>query len=310
MHESVVLGVDFGGSKIALAVSDTAGHRLAEAIVATSAHDGGRINLERGITAARTLLDSIGLPRLVAVGACTFGIPGETGVELAPAIPGWAALSLRVELEEAFPGAQVRLATDVKAAAHAEAVGGALVGCDPGIYLNLGTGLAVAVVVNGSVIGGRNGASGEIGYSLRHLSDVGRPAAERVILEEAVSGMALRRLASASSARQLGAAEVFAGAADDPALARLAADFLDELAYHLVNLAIAIDPARIVVGGGMAAAWDQMHGGLRRALDAAVPFPPELTLARFPFDAPLRGAIALGLAAARHSPDPVNAPAP
>jgi glucokinase len=38
---------------------------------------------------------------------------------------------------------------------------------------------------------------------------------------------------------------------------------------------------------------------LRRALDAAVPFPPEIVPAQFPFDAPLMGALALSTAAAR-----------
>ena len=81
-----------------------------------------------------------------------------------------------------------------------------------------------------------------------------------------------------------------------------------ELAFHLVNLTIAVDPARIVVGGGMTGAWDQVHGGLRRALDAAVPFPPELMRARFPFDAPLRGALALALVAAGQ--ETIAAPVP
>ena len=67
---------------------------------------------------------------------------------------------------------------------------------------------------------------------------------------------------------------------------------------HVVNLAVAVDPARIVVGGGMVRSWARLAPGLRRALDAAVPFPPELVTAEFPFDAPLIGALALGVAAA------------
>jgi glucokinase len=66
-----------------------------------------------------------------------------------------------------------------------------------------------------------------------------------------------------------------------------------------VNLAIAVDPVRIAVGGGMVRSWGQLYGGLRAALDAAVPFPPDLVVAQFPFDAPLMGALALGTAAAR-----------
>lgn len=119
------------------------------------------------------------------------------------------------------------------------------------------------------------------------------------MLEAAVSGMALTGLASTMAGRNVSAEQVFTQTAGNPGWDGLIADFVAELAFHLVNLTIAVDPARIVVGGGMAAAWDLLHGGLRQALDAAVPYPPELTLARFPFDAPLRGAISLGLAAAR-----------
>ena len=65
-----------------------------------------------------------------------------------------------------------------------------------------------------------------------------------------------------------------------------------------MNLAIAVDPARIAVGGGLARSWAIIAPRLRDALDAAVPFPPDLVLAQFPFDAPLIGALALGVEAA------------
>ncbi|MET3804520.1 glucokinase [Nakamurella sp. UYEF19] len=299
MRGPVVLGLDFGGSKIAAAVCDLDGNRLADTVVPTAPLDGAQVNLHRGITAASVLLGSLGGPRLVAVGVSTFGIPSDRGVELAPAIPGWDSLRLDLELNRAFDGVPIALATDVKAAAQAESETGALVGCDPGLYLNLGTGLAVAIVADGTVITGRHGASGEIGYGLRYLADVAQPSGARIMLEEAVSGMALANLASTIAGRLVSAEQVFTEAVGDPRWDHLIADFVAELAFHLVNLTIAIDPARIVVGGGMTAAWDLLHGGLRRALDAAVPYPPELTLARFPFDAPLRGAMSLGVAAAR-----------
>jgi glucokinase len=300
MHSPVVLGLDFGGTKIAAAVGDAAtGLRLASTTVDTRPDGGGRASLQRGISAARRLLATAAPGRtLVAVGASTIGIPADDGVRLAPAIPGWGGLRLGAELRRAFDGAAIRLATDVKAAAQAEAEWGALAGCDPAVYLNLGTGLAAAIVANGSVLAGRHGAAGEIGYNLRLLPDVGAVLADRVPLEDAVSGKALMRRANRLLPSASPAA-VFAGAADHAGIARLLADFVRELSYHLVNLAIAVDPVRIAVGGGMVRSWDQLQGGMRAALDAAVPFPPELVPARFPFDAPLRGALALGTAAAR-----------
>jgi glucokinase len=301
MLSPVVLALDFGGSKIAAVVAEAAtGVRLGGSTIETVAADGAAANLDRGLRAARRLLDATAPGRPVAaVGACTFGIPAEDGVHLAPAIPGWGNLLLGRELRRAFAGAEIRLATDVKAAAQAELEWGALAGCDPSIYLNLGTGLAIAIVANGAVLAGRHGAAGEIGYNLRRLPDVGRPLAERVPLEDAVSGGALLRAAADLRLRPTGPAAVFAAAADDPRAARLVRDFVDELAYHVVNLAIAVDPVRIAVGGGMVRAWPHLHGGLRSALDAAVPFPPELVPAAFPYEAPLLGALALGTAAAR-----------
>jgi glucokinase len=299
MSSPVVLGLDFGGTKIAAAVSDADGTMLGTTVIAAAAELGAQANLAGAVNAGRTLLDRVaGGRRIAAVGVSTFGIPRADGVALAPAIDGWADLAIGRELSRAFDGVPVRVATDVKAAARVEAERGSLAGCDPAIYLNLGTGLAVAIVAGGKVVAGRNGAAGEIGYNLRDLGDVGRGLADRIPLEEVVSGGALASAARRAAPEVDSAAAVFAGAADHPALGRLLDDFLAELAFHLVNLTIAVDPQRIAVGGGMVRSWDVISPRLRVALDAAVPFPPELVPAAFPYDAPLIGALALGAEAA------------
>jgi glucokinase len=175
---------------------------------------------------------------------------------------------------------------------------GALAGCDPAIYVNLGTGLAAAIVAGGTVITGAHGAAGEIGYNLRTMADVGKSLADRTMLEELVSGKGLATLASNQFNEPLTAADVFARAQTDPAAAALVDTFAAELAQHVVNLAVAIDPMRIAVGGGMTRSWDRLAPTVRQALDVAVPYPVELVLAEFPFDAPLVGALALGVEAA------------
>jgi glucokinase len=295
----VILGLDFGGTKIAVALCDLSGNRIADTVMATDAPAGAASVFERAIATARELLVT-GAPdcELVAVAAATFGIPFEDRVELAPAIPGWESLAFGHELRAAFPGVRLCMATDVKAAALAELRWGALAGSDPSIYLNLGTGLATAIVAGGKVINGAHGAAGEIGYNLRDPADVGRPKSERVTLEDVVSGKALAEIARAELGRQLSTPELFDRAETDPAAARIVEAFVRELAQHVVNLAVAVDPARIAVGGGLARSWDTLAPALRDALDAAVPFPPELVLAEFPFDAPLIGALALGVEAA------------
>jgi predicted NBD/HSP70 family sugar kinase len=295
----VVLGLDFGGTKIAAAVCDLSGRRLGATIVESQAGAGAAAALARSLAAARELLTDVAPEgELVAVGAATLGIPYDDRVDLAPTFPGWGELPFGQLVKDAFPGVPVRLGNDVKAAATAELRWGALLGCDPGIYLNLGTGLAVAIVAGGTVISGAHGASGEIGYNLRTTADVGIAEVERTILEEVVSGQALEATGTARLGQPVTAGEVFALAQTRPDAAALTTEFVRELALHVVNLAIAIDPVRIVVAGGMVRSWDRIEPDLRRALDAAVPYPPELTTARFPSDAPLVGALALGVQAA------------
>jgi len=350
-HPQVVLGLDYGGTKIAAAVCDLAGNQLASATIDSGSQAGARHSFERGIRTARELLaaaapDGI----LAAVGVSTFGIPFEDRVELAPAISGWHQLAMGRELRSAFPGAEIRMATDAKAAALAEARWGALADCDPAVFLNLGTGLAAAIVVGGQVVNGHDGAAGEIGYNLRAISDAGLALRQRTPLEDMVSGQALARRGTELAGRgtepagpgteptgpggqltgpgteptgpgteptgpgsqltgpgtepagpggQLTAADVFAAGPDSTELTSLIADFVHELAFHLVNLAICINPARIAVGGGIVRSWDRIRPGLQRALRTGVPFPPELVVARFPYDAPLLGAVAMAVDAAR-----------
>jgi glucokinase len=298
MQTPVIIAFDFGGTKTAVAVCELDGTQLDTATVLVAPKDGAERNLQRGIDHARALVARCADSRPVAaVGACTFGIPLPTGIGLAPAVEGWSDLSLERELRNAFPDAEISVGNDVKAAATAEFAFGYLADCDPGIYLNLGTGLAAAVVIGGVVLNGHHGASGEIGYNLRTRDDVDRPVG-RAILEEFVSGIALSARGESVCGRPVSAADVFAAVPTDPRMAGLVGDFVGELAFHLVNLTNAVDPQRIVVGGGMTAAWPLLHPALRTALDRAVPYPPELVRSAFPDCAPLIGAIALGTRAA------------
>jgi glucokinase len=362
-ESAVVLALDFGGTKIAAAVQpadaaaggpDQLGQRAG--VIDTEPELGAEANVTRALSLARRL---VGRSPVAAVGACTFGIPHENGVALSPAVEGWERLPLRRLLADAF-GAPVAVVTDVKAAAAAEARHGALAGADPAIYVNLGTGLAVAIVANGVVLKGAHGAAGEIGYNLLRTggdrpvpNGGGSDAAGRErtavpdavasyagsrVLEDVVSGMGLARALGIEGGSERGSGDGRRSADDAARVARLFAagwpedpggshgpeqaarhggagnglptgaptrrhaaillEFLDELCFQLVNLTIAIDPERIAVGGGLVRSWERIEGPLRDALEAHVPFPPQLVLGAYPFDAALRGAIDVGVALA------------
>lgn len=294
----LILGIDFGGTKVAIGIADLSGDVLVQHRLETDAMAGAVQAVDRTMAAASGLLDAY-LPdwpnRLAAIGVVSPGIVLPERILLAPNVPGWEQLRLRERVAARFATIPTAVGTDAKAAALAEWRWGALAGADPGVFLTVGTGLAAAILIGGRVIPGANGASGEIGYNLRGVTDHGGYAAGSASLEEAVAGRGLGERASALLGRPSTAAELFTLADRDPAARTLLADALDELAVHVANLAIAIDPARIAVGGGLTASADVLLPALRGRLAQAVPFPPELVTARFDQDGALRGAIALAL---------------
>jgi glucokinase len=292
-----VLAVDFGGTKAGLAVVDAAGTVLASERLPIHADRGAEQAVARTIEAARSLLADAGGGALLGSGVASPGIVQRDRVLLAPNVPGWSELRLQDTFETAL-GVPALCATDVKAAALAEARWGHLHGVHTGVHLNLGTGLALAVVVDGLVLTGAHGAAGEIGYNLLVAGDRSGPHEGHAPLEERAGGGAIGLRGRAVGGNG-DAASVFALARTEPAAAAFLEETLDELAVHVANAAILVDPARITVGGGMAGSGDVVLPALRAVLDRAVPFPPELTIARFAHNGPLVGAAALAWDAVR-----------
>lgn len=298
-HHACLLAIDFGGTKIAMATATPDGRRLAELEIPTLAHEGADRVIARMHDAAQTLVERTGGQHgvtLQAVAAVTPGIVAPDGIRLAPNNPGWETLPMAATLGRLFGVERVRVETDVKAAALAEARMGALSGLPCGLYVNLGTGLAAAAVIDGKVLKGAHGAAGEIAYQLRGVpgevpfADGGAP------LEQFISGRALADRASALIGRDISCREAFSLAPQQPALAAMLDEALAVLVVHVVNLVLTLDPARIAVGGGMARV-PRIIPTLAAGLARTCPFPPEVVLAAFEQGAALQGAILSGMEA-------------
>jgi glucokinase len=295
-----VIAIDFGGTKIAVATADLEGNLLEQTRIETDAAGGALQAVERALSVARTLIrgtvETRG-GRCLAAGAVSPGIVLSDQILLAPNVPGWEQLALRDLVRNGLEISQVAVGTDVKAAAMAEVRWGNLQGADPAIFLSLGTGIAVALVINGKVVTGARGAAGEVGYSLRSVNDTLGVADNHAPLEEAVGGRAIGELGSKLLGSNLSAGEVFASS--DVRARSFIDETLAELAAHVANIAILIDPARIAVGGGMMNSGERILNALNSRLSFAVPFPPELVPARFVHDSALRGAVALAVNTAK-----------
>jgi predicted NBD/HSP70 family sugar kinase len=296
--ESYVLAIDFGGTKIAVGSARLDGELIVSDRIETRADRGPEQAIERALVAARKVRERTAGDCLGA-GAVSPGIIDEPGVQLTPNLPGWERFALPAVLREGLGVASIAVANDVNAAALAETRWGALAGSDVGIFVSLSTGVKAGLVIGGQVYEGAHGAAGEIGYSVRDPADGAGFAAGHAPLEEFVGGRAIGERAGALLGQSLSAAEVFSHSG-------LPEGFLDEwlaeLTMHLANLAIAIDPERIAVGGGLMARADRILPALRERMQAVVPFPPDVVPARFLHDGALRGAAALALDAVDRTP--------
>ncbi len=294
-----VLAVDFGGTKAAIALFETSGALRARSVLEVRPELGAAQVVERALDEAERLLAAQAGPALplCAAGVASPGIILPDHVLLAPNVPGWSELHLP-ERFAAQLGVPVHCENDVKAAALAEVTWGHLAGIDTGLHLNLGTGLAMGVVVGGRVRSGAHGAAGEVGYALLSRHDRCGPHQGLAPLEQRAGGRALGH-----------AGVAFGGTGDACSFLRLARvpgspahryarEVLGDLAVQVVNATLLLDPSCITLGGGLTGAAELIVPVLCDLLDRATPFPPDVRVARFATDGPLVGAAALALWAA------------
>jgi predicted NBD/HSP70 family sugar kinase len=293
-----VLGIDLGGTKMALATAHLDGTILRTVRLSTNAERGAEQAMQEAIEAGKRIVDETASETggvLSGGGLATMGITREDRVLMAPNVPGWERLAIPALLRAAFPGTPFGIENDVKAAARAELRWGTLQGCRTGLYVNLGTGVAATLIVDGHVVAGAHGAAGEIGYNLRTLHEDRGARLGNAPLEEFVGGGFIGERASRRFGYPLTARDVFERAADDVAAAGFVEEVLSELLFHLTNLAIAVDAERIAVGGGLMGSGKLILARLQAHVKRFVPFPPEVVAASVVDDVGLLGAIGVAI---------------
>lgn len=251
-----VLALDVGGSTIRGAVRNAAGSTLAERVVATGDHDPELNALHRVARQLRDAAHDLGAPlRAVGVGMPEYVDP--EGRLTSTDVLDWIEQP-RSLLADVAPIVVVE--SDVRCAAHAELMGGGLVGDI--VVVSIGTGISHAAVQNGRVIGGARGEA--IGLGQLPAGD-GR-SSRRLSVEDIASGSGLARRYTERTERRIddGARDVLrrAGAGDDEArtLVDEAGQALGYAAWVLVQI---LDPDRIVLTGGLGSSPSLLHDRLR-----------------------------------------------
>lgn len=270
MTDDLLVGVDVGGTKIAVLVTSPDGTVLGRAIHASSVAD--QDGAAEAIAACIDVALADASKTLDQVKVVGIGVPGRVDpvkghVTLAVNL-GWNDLALR-DLLEARLGKPCVIENDARAAAvglHRRRVLGT---SDDIAYLAVGTGIAAGVILDGRLHRGARGLAGEIGHVVVDPNGATCACGLRGCLETFVSGPAIARRArealvagrpsilSTLDPDALDAREVYRAATDGDALAcELVEDVGRRLAWAIHLLVMAYDVDRVVLGGGVSHAGD------------------------------------------------------
>lgn len=249
---SYVVGVDVGGTKIRAGLADAEGGIVAEVVAPT--HPQGSPNLVAqlvDVIGQLTRAHGIRHDQVAATGIGGAGVPNDTaGFDLAPNL-GSTEQGLAEELEAAL-GHPVLLENDVNVAAVGELHEGVGREADDFVFVAVGTGIGMGVVVGGSLVRGATGAAGEIGYLPVGADPFDAAHHRRGSLEERVAGHTLAERYERSTGQRVTTRDVFDRVAiGDPHAIDAVDDEARYLALALVSVNAVLDPDVFVLGGGI-----------------------------------------------------------
>jgi len=282
---TATVGVDIGGTKIAAGVVDEDGRVLTVEREPTPARDAGGI--AGAVASAVARLQREHDVSAVGIGAAGFVSADRSTVLFAPNI-SWAGEALGDQVA-AKAGLPVIVENDANAAAWGEFRFGAGREFDDLLLVAVGTGVGGGLVDQGRLQRGAFGLAGEVGHMRMVPGGVRCGCGQYGCWEQYASGSALVREArdrlgsELPEARPLAAlvggdAELLTGPmiteqaqAGDPLCRDLLFDLGRWLGEGIASLTAVLDPAIVVIGGGVAAAGPLLLEPARAALIRTLP---------------------------------------
>ena len=266
-----VVGIDVGRSYVRAAIADLTGSVIA------------RRDERAEVRSAATLIAQIGeIAHSLAAEAglrwrqVTFAVVGSPGVfepsrgqvALAHNLPGWGRQGLAKAVQHEL-GTNVAFENDVNLATVGERWKGLGRGIGDFVYLHVGTGVGMGLVLRGELYRGWTGAAGEIAYLPLPLADPHDPTSRRRgALESAIGAAAV-----VAMARQLGMKPpltpktVFTAARrGDERAGRVVSTVARGVALAIAAVAPVVDPELVVLGGGIGRNGDLLLEPVEREL--------------------------------------------
>lgn len=266
----ISIGLDVGGTKVLGVAVDPRNPAVVLAEHRVPTPDGGA-GLVDTLGEVVDALVGEGSPP-VAVGVGVPGLVDRTGrLHMGPHLRRIQDIPLAALVAERC-GCPVVVDNDANCHAVAEHGGGAAMGADEALVVTLGTGIGAGIITGGALLHGANGFAGEPGHMVVDPDGPPCPCGKRGCWERFASGTGLSRIArDAAAGGRLDAVVALAGgdpeavrgehvtmaarSGDGEALAVMG-DFAGWIALGLANLVNILDPAVVVIGGGLVDAAD------------------------------------------------------
>jgi len=161
-----LLGIDLGGTKLALAVFSDGGEILFKQSIALDHRKGYEVG--KLITGkVRDLIHSCELNGSI-INSIGISVPGishiSTGTVWAPNIPGWDDYPLLREVQTVSGKIPVTIDSDRACYILGETWQGNARGCRDAIFLSVGTGIGAGILIDGEILRGSHDIAGCIGW--------------------------------------------------------------------------------------------------------------------------------------------------
>ena len=286
-EQQSVIGVDVGGTKVAVGLVNHQGEILQHTRTAMNSHG----TAQEGLSAVTSAIDS--LLKLSAeatsaakrIGICAPGpLDPRTGIVLNPPnVPCWRNFPLAAKISERYRGA-VKIDNDANAAALAEGLWGAGRGYRNVFYASIGTGIGTGILFDGKIYHGRTGAAAEGGHVsidyhgprcacgklgcievLASGTAIGKKARAK-ILENPSRGSAMMEIAK-GNLEAVTSETVGQAFQNGDALAKeILLDTVELLAVWLGNTVDLLEPDVMILGGGVVSMLRPLFDEIRNRL--------------------------------------------